>query len=384
MKQICFFILCTFVASFYGCKPNEPVSEEYDHMKVSIIFKKDSVLKYASLYGEFNKDVAEKYAAKANALLSNDFRKAEYYYKKALTLYPNDKIYIEYGNALYEKGRYENAEEAYEMALELNAAQTPGQYFTIFKTGLLAGHPYMYDELGKFKSQLYSYEEIKQKVINDEIVKKKISPIQIQNFSQTIDNVWELQTYDASESSEGGSFADYVKQFDPLTLPYSAKAKELRRFAYVRGYFEGEDYDPTTDFSRFEENSLFKTKSYCETDFQHKVKEGDDRIILIHAADSSYDAVPADFRCVWHRLLVFNNTGELLDSRIIGMHAGDKLTTYSIGENLVISTESFSRKWKKPFVRNEIDNEIVSTEKTGDAQYKITDAGKIEEVPLTQ
>lgn len=383
MKPTRFFILCAFAASLCGCssqKDSGP-SQEYDHMKVSNIFRKDSVVKYAGLYGEFNKDVAEEYVQKANALLNADFYKADYYFKKAITLYPNDRLYIQYANALADKGRYASAEEAYDIATELNPAQPADQYIRIFKTKLLAGHPYMYDVLEKFKAQLFSYELITKEVINDEAIKEKVPTLQLRDFTQSINGIWEIQNDPGA--SEGASFADYVKQFDPITLPYSATAKELRRFGYVRGYFEGEDYDPATDFSRFEENSLFKTKSYCETDFQHKVKEDEHHIVLIHAADSSADAVPADFRCVWHRLLVFDKNGQLIDSRVIGVHAGETLVTYKIGEDLTVHTETFSRKWKKPFVPHEIDNELISTDKQWSQEYTITETGKIEEVAAT-
>ncbi len=391
MKSIFVIVAALALSGLLACKPQEkPVEFALDNaqtMKVTNIFNKDSVEVFYNLTGETNLELAEQYTRKAEEIIGADQKKALYYFKRAITLLPVGNIYARYGNALFEKGNYQEARNPFTMLIVLNPAQTKEQYLKIIKNELLSSGQYVsYALLENYKKQNYDVSALTSEVLEDEKIKTSLSVAQVRDFNLTIRNVWEMPPSDEDEENrEGAPFSEYVKQFEPVTLPFNASKKELQRFVYDHS-FEGEfeDYDASQDFTRFAENHLFKTKYYCNTDFQYLVKEGNGLVVLLHAADSSAEAVPGDFRCIYHRLLVFSTSGNLLDSKIIGIHSGETLVTYSINQELNINTESFSRKWKKPFVRHEIDNEILSTEKISEMKYKITESGKIQELPPVQ
>jgi tetratricopeptide (TPR) repeat protein len=386
MKAPSFLFLPLILATgLYSCKPSTTTPDfALDgavKMRVSNMFRKDSVLAFIQANGEINKPLADQYLQKAENLRKDDFPKAVYYYKRAITLFPDDKTYIQLGNVLMEKEKYDEAHEVFETALNLNPAQSEKQYVQMIKNNLFSSIDYsQYFLLDNYHKMNYDLATIQTNVVEDEKIKSSLSPLKIKDFISNMNNIWQLNpTYD---ENSGGSFADFIKQFEPVTLPFACSKKELQRFVYdSNGDYE--EYDPTTDFSRFSESSLFKTKYYCKTDFQYLVKETNNQLVLIQAVDTSGTGVPRDMRCVYHRLVIYNTDGKLMDSKIIGAQAGETLITYTIHPDLTISREAFIRKWKKPFVRYDVDNEILSTESTPIPQIKITDEGKIvEENPL--
>ncbi len=376
------FILAT---GLYSCKlPSNAPDYALDgvvKMKASNIFRKDSVLAFIYKNGDINKPLADQYIQKAENLKKDDFQKTVYYYKRAITLLPDGKTYLLLGNALMEKGKYDEANEVFETAINLEPAQPVEQYIQMIKNNLFSSVDYsLYFLLDNYHKMNYDIATLQTEVIANEKIKSSLSPLRIKDFISIMNNIW-LITPPYDETS-GGSFVDFIKQFEPVALPFVCSKKELQRFVYDNNGDYGE-YDPTTDFSRFSENSLFKTKYYCKTDFQYLVKQTNDLLALIQAADTSATGVPRDMRCVYHRLVVYGTDGNLIDDKIIGTQAGETLITYTIHPDLTISREAFVRKWKKPFVRYDIDNELLSTESTPVSQIKVTNEGKIvEENPL--
>ncbi len=381
-------LTCLLLAALPSCKSKVTATEfpldKASTMKVTNIFYKDSILAFLSVTGDSNAALANDYVKKAENVKDNDFKKAAYYYKRAITLYPIESYYLRYADALYEKGKYNEAFYVYDILLTLNPTQSSDVYVRILKNTLLSSKTYAYySYLTNFHSQNYDLEIIKTKVENDEQIKTSVSPEELKDFVSAYINIWEIVLEEDDERRTGATFEDYIKEFEPVTLPFGVEKKELQRFVYDNMRIEDFDgYDPSMDFSRFKEHELFKAKYYVKTDFQYLIKQADGFTIVIHAADTSAEAVPGDFRCIFHRLMVYNSNGNLLDSKIIGEHAGANFTTYTVYPDLSIITRNHIRQWKKPFSRYEIDNEILRTEPTTTVTYRVTDTGEIKTAEL--
>ncbi len=386
MKVNYLFLILGLVI-FNSCKNKNTSTTELPpevttKMKVTDIFKKDSVTAFLAAHGEENAEISEKYIQKAEAITKENFSKAEYYYKKAITLWPTDKNYIGLGNLFNDKKKYDAAAEAYQLAIKVNTTQSFDQYLRMIKNDLLSTNYYIQTEfLDNCYALEYNMQMILEKIIADEELKISVSRMKYTSLANVMTNQSSWNVSYQNPDTTGATLEDFIKKFEPVSLPFVCTKKDLYYFSYNRSEMEYEEYDPSTDFSRFMEYSLFKTNYYGETDFQYLIKNGNGKLIVIHAVDTSGSAVPRDMRCIYHRLLVYNNEGKMVDSKIIGAQTGETLVTYKINPDLTIIREAFVRKWKKPFNRSDIDNEIISVEPSSTVNYSVTELGKI--VPLS-
>ena len=377
-----FLLIASFLFSVSCGNKNDGVAEspsnELVKMRVTDIFKKDSVLAFLSAHGELNAAVSRSYNEKAEAALKENSGKVEFYYKKAITLWPMEKNYIDLGNYLNATSRYDAAALAYETATKVTTTHSFDQYLRIIKNDLLSTSYYIQTEfLDNCHALNYNMEDILENIVKDEKLKNSVSRMKFTSLINVMSNQEGWNISYKNPDTTGATFDDFIKKFEPVRLPFSCSIKELHYFSYDHSGMEGEEYDPSTDYSRFMEYSLFKTNYYGETDFQYLIKNEAGKLIVIHAVDTSGSAVPREMRCIYHRLLVYNFEGKLIDSKIIGAQAGEILITYKINPDLTIIREAALRKWKKPFNRSDIDNEIVSVEPVLIDNYSVTDDGKI-------
>lgn len=357
-------------------KPSEPSTDtmtsvdvaDYPRLRPSDLYKPDSVNSFLNTYGTRNQELAEKFYAKFNELRKTDKDKATWTLKKGLTYYPLAMWYRELGDELLRSNNFNEAQDAYTIFLKSNPKPDPEQYLNIVKAALLADENSSRYDIGSRAMESGVTSSQFQALMKEEEVLKRLSQNEIKSYYDYI------TTGNSTSDTTLPDFKKFTEQFEVVNLPFRMDENRLSKHTFSEEYF---DYDASRDFSKYQFERSEDMQFYPDYDFQYTFKTGNFSG-FIYSADTSGRASTRQNRCLYHRLLVYDAEGKLAGTHVIGIHAGERLSTYEIKKDGKIEVYNFIREWKNPYNKNSPDNELLLTVPKDTLHLKITSEGTIE------
>lgn len=353
-----------------ACKKSETAAtaeETRPHLRASDLYKIDSVTAFIQRYGTQNQDVAWKLHERFGELREGEKPKAVWTLKRALTYYPEATWYVDLGDLLVQTKNFNEAQLAYSIFQKTSSKPSPGQLMNMLKASLLADENSSRYDLGiRVMENGLKPEEI-DVFLSDQDIQKRMTPNEIKNFKE----------YLFHSDGEGDTllpdFNKFLAEFEEVSLPLTVTETDLAKHKYSEEYME---YETSKDFSKFQYEGSQEMKFYPDYNFKYSFRYKD-FIGLIYSADTSATASTRQNRCVYHRLLVYNQNGDLKGTTVIGEHAGENLLTYKIAANGEITTYRFTREWKTPFDKNSPTNELIKTTPTDTSVIFIMEDGGV-------
>lgn len=369
------FVFLLGVLTTSSCKKqtSESSSEiSFDNavrLRPSNLYHVDSIAQFIATNGTTNQDKALQLYERFKLLRETDKAEAAWTLKMGLTLFPEASWYADLGDVLIEANMFNEAQMAYKVFLKSEVKPTKQQALNMLKATILADeNDSRYDMSERAKNFGANQEELMQLMADYEI-QKRLTPQEIQNFK------------DYLTSGPGGEMdttaADlpkFLTEFEEVSLPFKMTAAEINKHQYSG---EEYDYDPTRDYTKFQYERAQGFEFYPNYDYKYFFKQGPNTAV-IYSADTSATASARINRCLYHRLVIYDANGNILDARAIGVHAGIDLSTYEINRDGGISIFNFKRVWRTPYNKYEVGNEVTETIPLDTARMMITPGGKIE------
>ena len=179
------------------------------------------------------------------------------------------------------------------------------------------------------------------------------------------------------------TFTNFLASIKDTSVIYSIDENKVRQFNYddfngING--GGEDMQMSFDaiYVYYLKEKQENKNGYYKFNFNHLINISPSIKAIVYAIDSSETACPLVMRHIYHRLVTYDNTSNIIDSKIVALQSGEELKTVSFNDKKFSVIES-KRKWKKPYDAKNFDNYLLSTEKTKEVSYEILDDGKINE-----
>ncbi len=334
--------------------------------------------------GITNNKLSERFEKKGDSLASFDIQKAVYFYKRALSLNPEEKLYIKLGEYCKNNQLYKEAYNCFFLLTEKYCFYEPGQpgdckYVFSSPTPELLFQRFLTYYLS-VKSHYRQYDALEY-LENDSTgaLKKLLADSQIKNLPEVYNELKNFETYLTLNRDTIQRFNILCSILKDSSSTIKVTEKEVIDFRYKNDFNEGPDYDIERAYLyRNFFSDYNEMERHPKISFKSKLNINDSVIAIVYKVDTSEVACPSSFRHIYHRIATFTKNGIKIDNKILGLHSGDSLVTYSI-ENRVINLTSFKRFWKKPYVKKDFDNLFLKNEMKGQKIYIIGEDGKIVE-----
>jgi hypothetical protein len=387
-----FFIIMPLL--FFACNNKvETVTLEVPVLRGSMIYRIDSVRAYIETYKDTNKRIAESYIEKGTTEKDNP-EKSIYYFKRAITLYPTLENYKLLAHALNSTRNYKELEDLYSiLASPVYERKANGQDTTVYIFGrpdeelfyqytastVLAQHYLPADNMYMARDLGLNIATIKSKLLADERIKMDTASIEYKDMMLQFLPYEELQAY----TKKPAVFKDFVASIKDTAVVFTIDERAVQQFNY--NDFNGMNYEdgPQITFGAvymyyLKEKQENKDR-WLKFNFNHAFKINPSVTAIVYAIDTSELACPVDMRHLYHQLLTYDNNGSIIDSKIVALQAGEQLQTARFN-NRKFTVTSYKRTWKKPYKKEDFDNDLVTSEKISEADYEISEDGKIKEL----
>lgn len=362
---------------------------ELPALRASSIYNQDSVSRYIGGHNDNHKIVAESYFNKGKEIKATDSKKAAYFFKRAITLYPTLEAYKELGQSLLSAGFYKDAAQLYSFLLypykyngdtAIYIFQAPD--FDIFYGEILSqylANSYIDIEtiwIARDDAGIKS-SELKDKFLSNEFVHFDTASIEYKNILLKFLTEEEIESYKSSEST----FKNLLSSIKDTSAIFEINEKQVQQFTYnMMDYWDGPTGVDLSDLYIYflKEKQENPKDHYFQYNLTHFIKENDSVLTVIYSVDNSEEACPIEMRNIYHHLVTYTNKGKIIDSKVVANQSGPELSTLKF-EADHFTIKNYKRHWKKEYDNKDFDNEITNTELTGSKDFKILPDGHIEE-----
>ncbi len=389
-KSVSLFFLLTLVLSSCGSK--EVVTEIVDvpALRASSVYDDDSVWQYLETYKEKYKELSESYYKKSVEIQDKDSDKAIYFCKRAITLHPTLELYNALGTLLVKAKQYDEAHELYQFIVDkhyLSSTQDniyvfsePSEdmrYESIALNFLRFGYVYGYD-VYQYREAGLDVKKLGNRLLRDDRLKIDTTLEQYKNFKILFMTEEEIEEYKYSEQVFNG----FLESITDTSSTFEINAKQVQTFKYSSREYADEMYEDNSDARVFYLNFLQEKKEnpngWYDYNYNHIYAVYPNINAIVYAIDTSATACPIEMRHIYHRLVLYNEKGEVLDHKIIAYQSGEDLATAIVNQG-DIAVKFYKRKWRNPYNKKDFDNDLLSVEEAGSIYYKINAQGKIEQ-----
>ncbi len=371
MKSFVALSFCLVLFLAVSC--NKPRDNNYYRdfstaISVSDLFSEYAFKDYVAT--EEQKIWAEEYLQKAILLKEESPQKALYLAKRALSLSPSQDGYLLVADLMLKCGKNIEASEAWAFIVNKYCDKIDNVIYI----------NYLYSLISSSKAKIYTYiplletcdnnsvsfaqkQDLKNLILKDPRFKE------FENI-ESYKEVMCMLDYNQEEREEMAKnpalvpFDSFLVQF-PIKLPnISIGINELQNFNYnnLNNYFDegpGSFCDSRLmDFTQYYPTD--KNLGWRRTNNWGQIKIYDTFKTLIFAYDTSGKGTTGNMRCTDYAIVNYNNKGEIIAQKLLAVHAGEKLTTATINDSVIVLS-NYERNWKEPFKNHIIDNEVIST-----------------------
>ncbi len=384
--------ICILVLFCFSCK-QKIITEvkEVNALPASAIFNDDSVYNFNEKYKNLNKEIAISYIKQIDDYKKNNSDKAIYCAKRAITLMPSLENYKILAD-LY--GKYEKYEEqsavynfiAYQGYFGINSNYSSRYLFgkpsedliyesivstILSKQGLVEIYYTLHDELG------FDINKIKERLIKDERIK-------LDRESDAFRHILlQLLPFEAiaNYSKKPEIFSQFLNSIKDTNSFFTINEDEIRQF-YYNSFFDGEGPEEIS-FNNFSNYYTYEkitdSTKYITYNMNRGFKLNSNITVLEYSVDTSEIACPKEMRHIYHRIITFDSDTKMIDSKVIAFQNGEEMATVIFKKNKYIMTLN-KRIFKKPYVKNDFDNDLLKIQKIKDASFAIRENGAIEEL----
>ena len=388
------FILPVIIVCFAACSPEVVTYYEDVHaMRVSSIYRNDSVYYFLHGENENNDKMAGSYEDRAKEARESNPDKAVYYIKRAITLQPTRDRYLFLAELLQQNKRTEEVNELYNfLTRSVNVTASTGKNENVFVFGEPTKDIY-YDYLVSqiSRSQTLWAEDIwiaKDYGFNTAEYKERLAAdprLGMDTASETFKNVM-LQFLSDEEFETVSRMPDMLNRFfssaPDSSLEFAIDKKNVWQFDYSKLQDEEMDYMRVDLSNIFVYNLLEKRldkSNYLNYNLRHTLPLSKEYKAVIYAVDTSNTACPAEMRHIYHRLVTYTNNGDIIDNKVVACQSGEDLVTADF-KHAHFALTSYKRKWKEAYNKTQYENEIVEISKSGEQVFEITNDGHIKEI----
>lgn len=387
-----YFLLLATLSLLFACTEVkvEQIVTEVPVLRASDIYNSDSVYAYMNKYKEEHKQIADSYFEKGKKEELNP-EKAVYFFKRAITLHPTLEGYKALAKALEKVGKYEEMNRLYYIiANTQNVNPETKSSIYLFEQ---PNEELMYEEIighflayGKiYADDIYSHEDngfdrskLKSKLLADKRIKLDTTTAFYKNLMLQFEPYDQLELY----SKKPAVFKDFLATIPDSSANFEIDEHSVQEFHYED--FNGINYNdgPELSFSNVYVHYLKEATDNSrrhDYNFNHIIRIGPAIVAVVYAIDTSSMACPKDMRHIYHQLVTYdNNTTNIIDSKIVALQSGTQLETARF-KNKRVTVSTFERIWKKPYDKDDYDNDLLKMERKGERIYEIMPDGMIKE-----
>jgi hypothetical protein len=371
----------------------ETITLEVPVLRGSMIYRIDSVRAYMETYKDTNKRIAESYIEKGVKEKDNS-EKSIYYFKRAITLHPTLANYKSLAQALNATHNYSELQDLYSiLTTPIYERKENGKDTTVYIFGrpdeelfyqytastVLVQHYLPADNMYMARDLGLDIATIKSKLLADERIKMDTASIEYKDMMLQFLPYEELQAY----TKNPAVFRDFVASIKDTAVVFAIDERSVQQFNY--NDFNGMNYEdgPQITFGAvyiyyLKEKQENKDR-WLKFNFNHAFRVNPSVTAIVYAIDTSELASPVDMRHLYHQLVTYDNNGSIIDSKVIALQAGEQLQTARFN-NGKFTVTMYKRTWKKPYKKEDFDNDLINSEKISEADYEILANGKIKEL----
>lgn len=386
MKGIISLVLFSVLVS---CE-NQPATVylELPVIRVSQIYAHNTVREFLSKDSEDQDKMAAQYEKKARAVSEENPDKAIFFIKRAITVEPTLDRYLFLSGLLDKTRRYKERQHLLTLLTETSSYEKNGQFVSDYVFGppdedlyyeylvtrvAVDGVVYSYyvntaRELG------FDVTDLRERLLKDERLRLDPASLAYKNISIQFMSPEELDALKQNPDV----FLDMLQTINDTASVFEIGLKENADFRYSHEEeWDGEEMD----VSMLYENFLYEKKqdpnAWFTFNLKRKVKLADSLYALVYAIDSSERACPREMRHVYHRLITCDLRGNIIDQAIVAWQSANEIATLSYNKAAFTVTRH-QRNWKKPYVKQDFDNFIVSVVKQQSEDFFIDASGNIQ------
>ncbi|MDF2456157.1 MAG: hypothetical protein K0R51_2150 [Cytophagaceae bacterium] len=386
MKNNTFFIVAVSLLIF-SCSSEEVITEivSVPAIRASYIYHADSVLLYLEQNKDNYNDLSNAYLLKAAEIENQDLDKAIYYCKRAITIHPTLELYTALGDLLIKAKHYEDAYELYSFITQKRYRPSIGSSNYIFSAPsenllyqsivihhLKYGYFDSYD-IHHYKELGFDIKQLEDRLLHDQRLTIDTTPSSLNVFKLLFMTDEEIEEYKNSEEV----YKDFLASIPDTSSVFEINSKQVSQFKYGREY---EEMDAPPAQNSFYANFLQEIKDtnsvWYEYNYNHIYPLYNNITVIVYAIDTSEAGCPKDMRHIYHRLVLYNNKGEIINHKVIAFQSGDDLATATVNQE-DISVKFFKRKWRNPYNKKDFDNDLIKIEEIGSVSYKMNVQGQI-------
>jgi hypothetical protein len=382
-----YLYLLFLILLFISCQQTTEVIE-LPALRASSILEPDSVRAYILKYKDDNKEIAGSYLKRGKDIQEKDPKKSIYFYRRAITLYPNGEYYKTLGVMLMKNNMYKEANDVYSFICTPKYISSGRSEYLFAAPDKEIFYEYLIANM-KYNGALNQYivyqgnemgfdiQSFKEKLLSDQRLQLDPKSIEYQNLLLTFMTQEEIEEYKTSQRV----FNEFLTSIKDSSAIFEIDKKSVQKFNYSR-FVDlmdgGEDFSVTDFYMYFLQEKQEFPNNWYAYNFNHRITISDSLKAVVYAIDTSATACPKDMRHIYHRLVTYKKNGKIIDSRIIAVQSGESLNTVSFNRDRFTIAE-FKRVWKKPYSKTDFDNDIEATEMLRERSFHITSEGTIEE-----
>lgn len=373
MKRLIYWVIPTVL--LFGCgDPSESVQSQKVEKILPVILNEEDVFDGTKVLSFLRNEV--KHVQEANTLFLkglNAFRNdknidsADYYFRASLLKEPTAKAYYELGNLYMENSNFDRALLSYDLAEKLN--YEPFSKILYNKSCL-----YSLQKKSELSGQYLEY-AIQAGYNNLDHIGKDSDLSNLRKshyYSQAIN-----KGLRGVSNSENLFWLQFKKIFTKPQLPQKLlphiAANENEALTYISYEFERFIAE-----MRDEEFSREVSKGFLQYSIPYETEKF---VAIVYVVR---DEFMGEFAPLLYRMATFTHEGILIDKKeVAGREYLDKPLMESVlNEDMSIDIHILEPTYEKdPSDKGYYDNPIISTQKIGERRLRLTDNGKIVEVP---
>lgn len=371
MKRIIYLGLILFL---FACKSETEIIEiEVPAIRASKLFFADSVQSYMLRHGDQYQHFSHSYLKKA--LTEKDPEKAIWFYKRAISLYPQVDTYRELGKLCLSIKKYEEAMDCYGFICQHHFIKTNDGH----NWGFLFGNPTIEDYENYIISNYHSRHNngdlpyLIGEVLQVGANKNEIKSFVFKEFAAQIESNLELKKIiqivfmDEDELKEyttkQENFTLFLDEFKPIIESYVVEIKDLSKFDYKDYQNEFEESKSQLLYleSNFFPQKKEKPDAYLRYNKLVKNILPDSNILVIYKTDDSNFGIEVNKRQIGIFGAIYDRTGKVLDFRKIGWQENKTCAGLRISGQ-EIESHIYKRNWLKNEEILSLDNELKGIE----------------------
>ena len=367
MKRLIYLI--GFIICLSACESKTEIEEvEVPAIRASKLFYADSVYSYMIHNGDNYQHLSHSYLNKAKQ--EKDPEKAIWFFKRAISLYPQVDSYRELGELCLNNKKYDDAYSCYNLIVDQAYIRINGDYKDIhifgkpnaedFENFIISGiyTNSFYDDLSRLVFKAINNgadkEELKSFIYED----SRINLISKPQIKKQLDLVFmdeeELEKY--TEKTE--NFLSFIADFKILDEPFIVNFEDVQKFNYTE--YQQEESDGV-DLTYMESNFLPQKKnnpdSYLKYNKIGKFLLPDSNIIAIYKTDESDYGIEKQKRNIAYFAAIYSRSGQLTDYKKIAWQESQTSATLNCSNN-EFEISIFNRIWEKKEEVLSSDNEL--------------------------